>query len=257
MPNLLHIAGDPLRPRNIERVRKELEQTAVAVSVMGTSHQRLKQLASLAEPIAETLVGARPEVRKARSHLRRSMHNVRTSPIDARHAAGKIRNLAAAVEDVAKLVGSGLGDVDTEPTLAGIDAVNVWGFTETELRPTERVLRKAVDAMKKVGLTVPGIELSGDGPRFATYLSDRDAIDINPDHALTGSALNVIIGALADRVWILEFRTADYETWGHSMDAFVEAFVSTVRGSKLDSELAARLQTTVGKLAAKWPEVAA
>jgi hypothetical protein len=255
--NLLRVAGDPLLPRNIESARTELEQTAVAVSVVGTSRFRLKQLSELVKPIAEALHGSRPEVSKLRGRLRRAAHNMLMSSLSQRPASEKIRALAEVVADVLEAVRDGIGNTSAELSVAGFEVVNVWGYKDDELRPTLAALKRVADEMSDVGLGIVqlGAELTGDSPTFALYLQDRDALEVNPSRAISVTGL---LEALAERIWVRSFSTADHETWGgkFSVSRFKDAFAKALTGWKLDRETAARLQVTVGKLAAKWPEAA-
>jgi len=255
MSNLLRVAGDPLLPRNIESAHKELEQTAVAVSVVGTSRYRLRQLAELVKPIAEALHGSRPEVSKLRGRLRRATHNMLMSSLSQRPASEKIRGLAEVVADVLEVVQDGVGNTSGELSAFGFEVTNVWGYNDDELRQTLAVLKRAADEMREVGLGVvqTGVELSGDASVFASYLRDRDAIEVNPSRATSISGL---LEALADRIWVRNFSATDHETWGgkFSSSRFKDAFAKTLTGWKLDQETAARLQVTVGKFAVKWLE---
>jgi len=257
MPNLLRVTGDPLSARNIERVRVELEQTAVAVSVVGTSKQRIAQLIDLVEPIAEALVGARSEVNRLRGRLRRSMHNLRVSNLSQRHASEKMRALVGAVSYVGEAVKVGIGNAEPSFEVDGFFVINVWGYNESELRLTVSTLKRAAKELDAVGLAPAiSVELSGGGSKFATYLRDRDGLDLDPTRA---ASMGELFEAIGEGFWVRDFRSEDRETWGGrlSVRKFTDAFGKALTGWKLDAETVARLQMTVGRFAADWPEVAA
>jgi hypothetical protein len=254
MANLLRVQGDPLSDRNVALVIKELEQTAVAASVVGTSPRRLRELARLVEVIADALVGERPETKKLATRLRQLVHGVKTSGIKNYQSPRAMRALAAGVAEVSKLIKRGIGNAPVAFTVGDFAVRNTWGYSEAEAQPALRVLGKVGKTFSDVGLRTAAstVELwdTGAAPE---YVRELDAIVVDPDR----SELEGLIKALGRRLWDEEFRQADFETWGgKDPRRFVAAFASTMSGGKLDAETAARLQVTVGKLAARWPEVA-
>lgn len=253
--NLLRVVGDPLDDRNVKLVVTELEQTAVAASVVGTSTRRLKELGALADAIADALTGERAEVKKLRTRLRQLSQNAKISGTRNYQAPRAMRALAAGVVQVQALLKKGIGKAPLDFAAGGFTAKNGWGYTEAEARSALRALEKASRALTGVGLGTAVADVDLWPGTAVQYLRDLSSIAIDPDKNVTSED---ILAALGQRLWDSEFRDADFETWGGktSPGRFAAAFAEAVSGKKLDPETAARLQTTVGKLAAKWPEVA-
>lgn len=255
------ISSDPLTDSYLKAIAKEIEQTAVAVSVTGAASWKLKQMAALAEPVADALEGERPEVSKLRSTLKRLAHNVWTSPTGARKASAALRALAGGLRDARKVAAKGLGKADPFFKAAGFEVVNTWGYTSSEVRDVTRALEGASKVLTGVGLlTAAGglVELNPakvKGTAFVQYDPTADLFIFDAQRSGSANIENVL-RALAERLWLQEFGKGDRETWGNGkgQEGFSRAFAGQLLGQRLDSDVAARLQVTVGKLAARWPE---
>jgi hypothetical protein len=253
--------SNPLNNAYLKAAAKEIEQTAVAVSVVGTAPWKLRQMAALADPVADALKGERPEVAKAKTALKRLSHNVRNASIKARPASSALRELAKGLIAAQKVVAKGLGETDPLIKVADWEIVNVWGYTGSEVRDVTRVLERASKALYGVGLpTVSGglAELNPTKVKdaaFVRYDAGNDTFLFDPGQS--GAAnLERVLRALAERLWLQEFSKEDKETWGGSKGykGFLGAFVGALVGKQMGKDVAARLQVTVGKLASKWPK---
>jgi len=255
--------SDPLTDSYLKAVVKELEQTAVAVSVVGTTPRKLKDMAALTVPITDALVDARPEVVKARSVLKRAAHNARTSTVKARQASAALRALAKEVGDIQKMVSKGIGKTKSLVKIAGSEVVNTWGYTDSEMRDVLRALEKAAKAVMGAGLpTAAGglAELNPNkvqGASFVQYDAPNDLFVFDLRKAGSANVENVL-RALAERLWLQEFNKGDKETWEgkKGVRGFSQAFADILTGKRVDKDTTARLQVTVGKLAANWPATA-
>ena len=256
MANLTRVMGDPLSDRNIKLVVTELDETAVAVSVVGTSVRRLRDLGTLAEVIAQALSGDRPEVKKLRTRLLQLVQNLKISGTKNYQATRPMRALARGVQEAGALLKRGIGNAPPEYDAGDFVVRNTWGYGKSEARPALRELEKVSRKLGLVGLgtAVSTIELwgTGSGPEF---VQDLQAVVIDPGKSLTTDEL---LKTLGRRLWDDEFRANDYETWGGKggVDRFAALFSKAVAGKSIDVDPAARLQLTVGKLAARWPELA-
>lgn len=250
MANLLRVIGDPLSDRNIALVIKELDETAVAASVTGTSITRLKELAALSEPIADALTGYRPETRRAAMRLRQLAQNVRVAGTRAYQAPSSVKALSAGVSEIRDLVKKGLGHTEESLSAGEFEVINGWGYTDTETRSALRALTRVSEllAARGLGSAVTKVELVGSGPS-ESYDEDRDMLLINPDGAID---LNGVLRRIGERIWEARFGNDDRETWEGNRSRFCVAFATAMRGRKLDPETLARLQVTVGRIATKW-----
>jgi ppGpp synthetase/RelA/SpoT-type nucleotidyltranferase len=253
--------SNPLADSYLKAAAKEIEQTAVAVSVMGTAPWKLKQMAGLAEPVADALEGERPEVAKPRSALKRLIHNTKTSSIKAHQASKALRALAKGLTDTRRMVAKGLGNADPFLRGAGFEIVNTWGYTSSEIRDATRTLEATTKVLNGVGLptAVGGLaELNParvKGSAFVQYDPHGDLFIF--DLAKSGSGnLESVLRAVGERLWLQEFGRGDKETWGNGRGsgAFSRAFAELLTGRRVDADTMARLQVSVGKLAARWPE---
>lgn len=253
------MASAVLSRTSLTRVARELDETAVAVSVMGTRRKKLKEMAALAEPIPDALVGTRPEVEKVRRELLRAIQNVKVSSEKARPASEKLRALAKAVRMTQDLVGKRLGDVDIGFEAGGFLVSNVWGYTNSEARTTMSALEKAARRLTKVGL---GSVVGGDaalspedtGRKFVVYDKADDALLFDPSRSGSGDE-KAILEALAERVWWQEFGPDEFEVFRATggLERFREAFAALLVGDRVSPDATARLKVTVGKLASRWP----
>lgn len=249
----------PLSDFYLKAVIKEIEQTTVAVSVMGTTSAKLKEMANLVVPIGDSLKGKRPEVDKTRKSLVRRIHNVVVSSTKPRQASKALRELSTEVKEVQNLLKKGTGDTESIIQVGGFEVVNTWGYTQAEIRPVRRILERASKALVKVGLPTVAtglVELNPEkvgGSLFVVYIPENDLLVF--DLGQSGPAdSEKIFAVLAERLWMQEFVKADKETWGNGkgLPSFSKAFADKLVGQKMSGDVTARLQVTVGKLAANW-----
>jgi hypothetical protein len=236
-------------------VEKELRQVGLAISIAGTSRTKLFQLAHLAEPTYESLVGSRPEVKEARDDLRIRIHNVRRASIGQAPASKAVYALADAIQDVMKLVAKGKADVPVAFDLPPMALVNEWGYAEDEVRTVVRKLRQAMVDFTDAGLRqllygVFTLDPTETEHKFVRYYRQDDSIYIDPDRWEERRMADVY-GVFAERLWWWTFKTAQRETWP-SVEAFVEAFATALGGGSLDGDRLARLRSTVGVFADGW-----
>lgn len=251
---VLRISGDPLSPRNLKAVARELDETAVAVSVVGTSHHKLRELAALTDPIADSLHGDRREAVAMRSRLRRLAHNVGSSVTGAGPASDAIRSLADGVREVMDMVRGGVGVRHETPGIPPFLFVNDWGYTEDEVRSALPALREAGKALDAVGLMPTDLSVSLEDGRHG-YDRMRDTLIIDPQRTL---GADDVLAGVADWLW-RRFGPDEIEVWGGGEggnERFATAFARSLLGRSVDPEAAARLETTVGRIADRWPEVA-
>jgi ppGpp synthetase/RelA/SpoT-type nucleotidyltranferase len=256
--------NNPLADAYLKAAIKEIEQTAVAVSVVGTRTWKLKQMAGLVEPVADALVGERSEVAKVRSRLKRLAHNAQVSVTDARQASAALEELAKGLRDARRMLEKGLGGAEPVFGVADFQVLNSWGYSDSEVRDVKRVLERVYKHMQDIGLlTVSGglAELNPGGVKGAVFVqydpdSDMLVFDLGKARSVADDTEKVL-QALAERLWKQEFRSGDRETWGegkNGMVSFSGAFAGLLSGRRVDKEDAARLQVTAGKMAARWPE---
>lgn len=251
------MAEQALTRSSLKRVVKKLEQTAVAVSVMSTTRRKMKEMVELVEPVADALVGSRPEVDGVRLELKRLMQNARVSNVRARPAAERLRALARGVEKVQTIVGRGMGDVDSSTRQGDFTIVNTWGYTDSEAKSATRALDTAARKLARVGLpVVVGGMVELDPVRakrkFVSYDGSVDELVFDPKQSSNDKQ---VLSAFAERLWAQEFAAGDIETWGGKggLGRFQEAFAAVLDGDKVDADTTARLQVTVGKMATRWP----
>ena len=242
--------ASPLSKQALAKVYKELDEVAVAVSVVGTSRGKLVQLARMAYPIRDALVGTRPEVSKLRDDLTRAIHNVRRVHTRQRPASNAIKMLAAEVKRVQKLVGSKLGDVPLGFRAGGMDLENVWGYTELEARPFldrfDRMMRKVMVLGLDKQVSYGDVFLDADeaGNRALYFDPHNDRLIANP---LKGANRDAEIGeALAARVWLASFGPKGHAEWGGNFEHFARRFIQMLEGKKLNNATAAVMAATTG-----------
>jgi hypothetical protein len=245
--------ASPLSRQALARVYKELDEVAVAVSVVGTRRQKLMDLARMAYPARDALVGSRPEVKKLRDDLTRAIHNVRRSQTRPARASKAIWKLAAQIKRVQKLVAKGLGDVPSSMSAGGLEVSNVWGYSEREAKPLLGRLDKALGRAKDLGLgsqVVYGeviLDPGKAGGRAVSYDPHKDQLVGDPSK---GSNRDLDIAeALAARVWLASFGPEEHAEWGGSpsdFDGFVRLFSDMLAGKKLDRGLATIMAATTG-----------
>lgn len=253
--------------KTFARIIKELDEVSVAVSLTGTGRVKIKQLLDMVRPILDGLVGDRPEVAKLRQRLRLAMHNLQRSGVDQR-AARKMRDLLVVVRDVQKLIDQAkIGDAPAQALVGDFEVINVWGYSESEMRPLMGVLKTTTKLLASVGLsrgTLPVMldprEMGrgrGQMSQYAVYDPEDDLVVINPDARLSGD-LEAVLGAVATRVWFVDMKLNDYETWdgGGGIDGFRRGFARKLALGQADSDTDARLSTTVGRIAKRWPSAA-
>jgi hypothetical protein len=255
----------PLSRANLAYVYNEIDQISVAVSVVGTRRPMLMKLARMAAEVKDALVGSRPEVQKVRANLERLIHNARRAPTRARRASDALRKLAAGIKEAQGLVlRKGLGD---PPALNGgaFTITNEWGYTDKEAKSFLKALRSAEDAVSKFGLgkalaygtiTLDPKMSSG---RMLSYDPFSDAFYANPS---INDGVQGVFMALAERLWVVHFKTKDVETWGTGSEGptkFERAFARKLDGKGLDADSSARLRVTAGRIAvqSKWEKAAA
>lgn len=240
-------SSKPLSVSHINLVITELEQTAVAVSVMGTSARKLMDMASIVKPITAALVGDRPEVERVRSTLRQLTRTVWTASTQARPASDALRRLAAGLRKVHGLISKGLGDVEVEVEVESFEMLNVWGYTRVEMASAKKALGDAARRVKRFGIPTLAVGIVVLDPReasaFASYRRTDDAIVM--DLSRSGGAWDVYY-ALSARLW-RDMRAAEKEVWGNGEDRFRNAFADMLEGRKKPSpDTLARLQITAG-----------
>ena len=245
--------ASPLSSANVQVVIRELEQTAWAVSAVGTTRRKLKEMAALVEPIAKALVGMRPDVRRVRLELHQLIQAVQLASVKARPAADQLRRLAAALRKVLGLLGQRIGNVDAEFDVSGFPVVNVWGFSSREMAPVTNALSSAASKLKLFGLsdlqTTVVLDPQATG-YFVEYNPRTDILVMDPKRSGFGR-WNVFY-ALARRIWLRRFRQNDKEVWSIGMGAetFYTSFADMLDGRKVGRDAQARLRVTVlGKAA--------
>lgn len=244
----------------IRKVVIELSQVAVAVQTMGrTTRKKLGQMADLADGLARELHGLRSEIVNARFGLESAIRAVRSASIKGNSPGQKLRELAKAVDDLKRLVARNLVDAEAAFRIDGFDIRNAWGYSKFEVRDGARALEGAAKELRRVGLgkLVRGrVELDpGQNPRaFVLYEPISDALILNLSRSGTHNVRDVL-RALAGRLWV-DLDQGGYETWGGPANSqrFETAFASALVG-KVDPDTAARLETTVGRQASRWPEL--
>lgn len=240
----------PLAVANVKKVIQELEQTAVAVSVMGTTTRKLREMADMVEPIVDALVGSRPDVHRARVDVVRLIHNTRVSSTRAAMAADRLRQLASGLRRVQGLVSGGLGRTEASFRVGPFEVVNIWGYTKPELASAKKVLAGAARQLDNIGLPKLArakvyLDPASAGGAFVAYQRSDDSLVM--DLRRQGVARDVFY-ALGARLWRQDFSSGDKETWGNEAGAnrFQGAFADALTGKKLDPDARARLQMTVG-----------
>ncbi len=253
--------------QEMRSLSKELEEIAVAISLVGTTHTKLRELVSWAEEIRDAIRGERPEVKKLRDEIARRIHDVKVSPPDPR-VAKKLRALRHAIETAKNQVQKGLGEVPETFSLnvvgnfAEFTIGNSWGYTLAEAEPSLRALRRTLARMSEIGLN-PGKDLSIVlDPQWSEGWSakyDREWETIAMDPYGRGSEGGGSAGPFAQtahafghRVWDQVMKAEDREAWA-SAGAFALALSTFLVGEKVSADDAARLAVTVGKRASDWP----
>lgn len=244
-----------LRDQRLTFVRKELDQIGVAVSVVGTSHTMLNRLHGYGEELADSLHGTREPVRKLQGDFTRALHNLkRANPRDSKRSSKAIWAVRDLADRLIKLRRK-VKDVEPEVKLGRLRLDNVYGYTERELRPAEKVVREAVELMGDWGLyrkVVYGdiiLDPEDSRGKLAAYLAGLDAIAVDPDRWPQGVA--PVLGAFADRLWVQVLKGPQHEVWGQGVagwDRFRSAFVAALDGGSLSADTSARLAVTMTKV---------
>lgn len=241
---------NPLASQSLRSVARELEQTAVAVGVVGTTRRKLKEMASLAEPVLAALKGERPEVDAVRTSLRQAIHNAKMANTKASAASDKLRALARVIARVQGLIQKGMGDVEAEYEVGPFKVMNVWGYQKSDVNRLKPLLegagRKLSDADQ--GHIVYGSVVLD--PRqtssFVTYSVARDSLVF--DLSVRGKVEDVVY-ALGLRWWVQERSEVAYDVWGRSgsgMQRFQTAFANYVMGQPMSDDERARIMVTLG-----------
>jgi hypothetical protein len=240
-------------PYNIKRIYKELDQVGVAISVVGTRRQKLMELARLAEPIVDRLVGDRPSVKRLRDDLVRLAHNVRRVPVKAKMASKAVRELAEKVKEVEKLLAKGRGDVPREFSIGGMKLPNAWGYTPKEVTPFLGELESVLDSVDKMGLTREVgrgvIVLDPRESPWSTMDYDpySDQFFANPVQGR--KILEELAQAMGGRVWVQLFKRPEVEAWGvgsRGWNDFAEAFARLVSGKGLSDDEKSKMESSLG-----------
>jgi hypothetical protein len=243
-----------LSKHNLQKTYKELDEVGVAISVVGTSRQKLMELARLVIPISDALIGSRPEVKRVRDDLVRLAHNVRRAQLKARFASRAVKELALQVKAVQKLLDSGLGDVPETFQVGDLDIVNAWGYTEKELRSFFKMLKVVTDFINKIGLekTIGTAQVVLDPSESSrdsmVYDLFNDRFVANP--FFPGERSRGISDAFGGRIWLMFFKGRDVEVWGESTLAwklFSRSFHRLVTGKRLSDEEKARMTVSLGR----------
>lgn len=242
--------ADDVRKSRLQWVRKELEQVAVAMSLVGTRRQKLIEMARLVTPAFNALVGNRPEIKKVRDEMRRGLHNLRRSQTTPKAASKNMRAVAATMGSVIKLSDKGLLDLDEEYEVGPFVLENVWGYTEREVRQFISTMREMMVGLDAIGLydKLAYGDIQLDPEKTQSYLSyDRrgDFFVANIDKARSDEE---IFKAMGERLWDKGFKTKERDVWGgpSHRSKFVQAFSIAMKGNKQDRDTMARLTLTVG-----------
>lgn len=252
--------------QSFQRVMRELDQVSVAATLTGTSFPKIKQLADMVQPLHDGLVGERPKVRKIRRRLRLALHNLRRSPKDTR-VAKRLTELLYVVRDLQQLVErEGLGAVAESVLADDFQIINIWGYTDRELKVLSVLLRRASKLLADVGLgmgTLPVFaspsmmkRARGSSRVYMLYDSRDDVFIANPDARLSGD-YQAVLEALAERIWEGGLTSEDRDVWRPGgLAAFASAFAEKLASGVAGSDTEARLAVTVGRLASRWPSAA-
>lgn len=252
-----------LSQQNLQRVYRELDEVGVAISVVGTSRQKLMELARLTIPISDRLIGSRPEVKRVRDDLVRLTHNVRRAQTRQRTASAAVRALAGQIKVVQKLLRSGVGDVPERFDVGSMSLENAWGYSKGEIKPFVDSLAKALDVIDKMGLTKTVAETTvllnpEKSSRSMTYDVFSDTFIANPMQAQ--ERLRGVSDALGGRLWVKLFEQRDVETWGGASvawSAFSGVFYRLMSGKRLSKDGSARMAVSLGRVIGpeKWHKV--
>ena len=234
---------NPMAPQKLRAAIKELEQTAVAVSVMGTSPRKLKEMAGLAEPVLDAMVGERHEVAAVRSELKKAVQAVRMSSLKAAQASTKMNALAGVMKRVLALVGKGLADVKGEEVAGSFAMVNTWGYPDRDVSSMKTLL---VNAERKLNASGFGDVANGImylDPRVAegavSYSKQGDFLAADLDMR---ADVRAIVHALGARWWYREMGRSTYEVWGDAVERFQDAVADFVVGRPTSTDTEARVK---------------
>lgn len=250
----MHVAPTkrPLTTNHLDRVYRELDEVAVAVSVVGTRREMMEKLIGYVQPVAEALVGSRPKVASVRSELWRTMHNARKARVGAREASDAIWAMAEAVKSAKDLVKrQRLGNVAPVDEAGDFALLNIWGYTRSETAGLRQELRAVSRQLSDLGLedmatTVVLDEKKAKRDAFR-YDGQGDFIS-DPKRTLGESD---VLEAVARKVWVELFKSRHREMWQGDRDAFIEAFVARARGEGQRADTRARLTATLGRVASR------
>lgn len=238
-----------MTPGHIRRIVTELEQTAVAVSVVGTSFAKLKEMATIAETVLDSLVGDRPEIARVRLLVRQLIQNVRVSGTGAQVASTALRRLANGMSRVDALVKHGLTDAQDEFDIETFSVLNVWGYSTEELGTARKSLGDVARKLRRLGMPELSSCIVQLDPRlassFVSYLRDNDTLAM--DLSRRGNDWDVYY-ALGARLW-KGFQGKDRELWGGVAgdDRFQKVFADTMsEREKPSRDTRARLALSIG-----------
>lgn len=240
----------PLTTRRLAEVYRELDEVAVAVSIVGTTKVKLNELAGYVELIADALVGIRSEVNRVRTDLRQAAHNIRRARGDARKSSDAIWKGAEAVDDAKILVKRRrLGDVPLLFDAGPFTLFNVWGYSETEVRAFMSGMRDVSSNLRNLGLEFEApVVLDPKRVRFTLLAYDEDGGFVSdPTRSVKHKEL---YEAIARRVWVEDLERSHRETW-KKYKPFQDAFVKWVQGRVVIPDAQARLRATLGRIATK------
>jgi len=250
----MHIAltKKPLTTNHLDRVFRELDEVAVAVSLVGTRRQMMEKLIGYVEPVAEALVGSRPKVANVRGELRRSMHNARKARVGARDASDAIWAMAQAVKDTKDLVKrQRLGNVEIVDEVGDFSLLNVWGYTVSETAALRQELRAVSRQLSDLGFedAVGTVVLDEKRAKRDAFQYDGHGDFIADPKRSLGD--RDVLEAVGQKVWGELFEARHREMWQRDPDAFIVAFVARVRGEGQPVDTRARLATTIGRIASR------
>lgn len=238
----------------IRRAAKEIDQVAVAVSVVGTRRVKLIRLAELAEKVSKGLVGERPEVKKLQLQIRQRIHDVRTARTD-QSAAEKLRDLRDALLEVGEAVRRGLGTAPAVFRVAEFPVGNPWGYSQDEARRALDAIGAVVRKLRSWGVSVDDLTIildpSWKGDRaFAFYDPTWETVAITAE---SSASEHMLAWQVALWLWDRTMNAGDRETWAGDSGRFAKAFADLVTGSTPSDDESARLRVTVGRSASRWP----
>jgi hypothetical protein len=231
---------------------KEVDQVAVAASVVGIAYAKAGELTRLASAVGDGLKGDRPEVQRVRLAIIQRIHDVRT--VAGAKMPLAVRGLSDALFDAVALLKRGLGDGVEEWKVGSWTIANTYGYTDAEMRTLLGYIKQLASAMDKAGIKLPDVGFALDptwtlGP-LAIYDPQWETVAMDPDGHGDFSTLASAVGR---NLWDGLFTRIDREAWS-SVGDFVSAFATMMAGDTLSADEAARLTVSLAKYASSWPE---